>query len=229
MTQPLRLLIVDDHEVVRMGLRALLDAEPDMTVVAEAATAQEALEMAQRHRPDVAVVDVRLPGTSGLELCRELRQRYPRTQVVILTSFLTEELVTQALRAGASGYVLKDVSTDELLRAIRAAAQGKTALDPLTAQHMVSHLRRLEMERQAQAFEGLSQREMQVLALVAQGLSNREIGERLYLSEGTVRNYVSNIMEKLGLRNRIELATYAVAHHIFDFIEGLDEENPDVA
>ncbi len=227
MPKVLRLLVVDDHEVVRMGLRALLDAEPDMEVVAEAGTAEEALQMAERHRPDVAVVDVRLPDRSGLELCRDLRRRFPLTQVVILTSFLTEELVSQALRAGAAGYVLKDVGTEELLRAIRAAAEGKTALDPQAAREMVSHLHRLELEREAKAFERLSPRELQVLALVARGLSNREIGQRLHLSEGTVRNYVSSVMEKLGMRNRIELATHAVEHHIFDFVQGLDDEPED--
>jgi len=219
-----RLLLVDDHEVVRLGLRTLLEAEPDMEVVAEAGTAEEALDKVERYHPDVVVMDVRLPGKSGLEACRLIRQRHPTTQVVILTSYLSEEFVSHALRAGAAGYVLKEVGGSELVHAIRQAREGRVAFDPHTASQMVARLRRLEAHIEESAFKGLSRREMEVLALVSKGRSNREIAHRLSLSEGTVRNYVSAIMEKLGMRNRIELATYAVQHHISEWMPDMDDD-----
>ncbi len=217
-----RLLVVDDHEVVRLGLRTLLEAEPDMEVVAEAGSAAEALEKVEQYRPDVVVMDVRLPGKSGLEVCRMIRQQHPTTQVVILTSYLSEEFVSHALRVGAAGYVLKEVGGEELLHAIRQAREGRVAFDPHTASQMVARLRKLEAHIEESAFKGLSRREMEVLTLVSKGKSNREIAHALSLSEGTVRNYVSAIMEKLGMRNRIELATYAVQHHISEWMPDMD-------
>ena len=217
---PIRLLIVDDHEVVRLGLRTLLEEEMDLEIVAEAGNAEEALAMVARYQPAVVVLDVRLPGRSGLEACKDIRQRYPQVQVVMLTSFANDEFITRALRAGAAGYVLKQVGGDELIRAVRAAARGETALDPQTAARVVSRLRSLEAEAEAGAFRELSPREMDVLAWLARGKSNKEIGEVLHLSEITVRNYVSTILEKLHLNNRIELAIYAVENHIFEHLEG---------
>ncbi len=226
-TGKIRLLIVDDHEVVRLGLRMLLEAEEDMTVVGEAANGDEALRLASQLRPDVVVMDIRLPGRSGLEACKAIRQRHPRTQVIMLTSYLSEELVTQAIRAGAAGYVLKNIDSQELVEAIRSAYAGRTVLDPSAAEYIVSHLRQLEHQEENTPFDALSQRELQVMALVAQGKSNREIGAALNLSEGTVRNYVSSVMEKLGLRNRIEVATYALRFRLFDYFPSLADLDPD--
>ena len=214
----IKLLIVDDHEVLRLGLHTLLESESDLDVVAEAGNAEEAVRQAERYRPDVVIMDVRLPGRSGLEACKEIRQRYPEIQVVMLTSYTNEDFVDRALRAGAVGYVLKQVGGEELVRAVRAAARGETALDPQTASRVVSRLRSLETEAEAGAFRDLSPREMDVLALVAKGKSNKETGAELNLSEITVRNYVSTILEKLHLSNRIELAIYAVENNIEDHL-----------
>ncbi len=209
----IRLLIVDDHEVVRMGLRALLEDRPDVELVAEAGNAEAALREVERHRPHVAIVDIRMPGRSGVEACREIRQKFPETRVVILTSSADDDLIVEALRAGASGYVLKQVGSDELLRAVQAAARGETALDPQTAARVVSRLRALETRAEADVFRDLSPREREVVRRVVEGKSNKEIGAALNLSEITVRNYLGNILDKLGLANRVELAAFAVRHH----------------
>ncbi len=219
MTNRIRLLIVDDHEVVRLGLRTLLADEPDLEVVAEAGTAEEALVQVANHHPDVVVLDIQLPGRSGLEACHDIRRQFPETQVVILTSHGGDSFAEQALRAGAAGYVLKQVGNEELVRAVRAARRGEIALDPKTATKVVARLKDLQTRAESSAFRDLSQRELDVLALVARGESNREIGQAINLSEITVRNYVSNILEKLHLRNRIELATYAVQHRIEEHLE----------
>lgn len=218
----IRLLIVDDHEVVRLGLRTLLSDEDDLEVIAEAGTAEEALVQIANHHPDVVVLDIQLPGRSGLEACRDIRTQFPETQVVILTSHGGESFTEQALRAGAAGYVLKQVGNEELVRAIRAAQRGESALDTKSTRKMVNRLNQLQAQAEAGAFQSLSQRELDVLALVAKGESNKAIGKTLNLSEITVRNYVSNILEKLHLRNRIELATYAVQHRIEEHLETLD-------
>jgi two-component system response regulator DevR len=222
MTKRIRLLIVDDHAVVRLGLRTLLADEPDLEVIAEAGTAEEALVQVANHHPDVVVLDIQLPGRSGLEVCHDIRTQFPETQVVILTSHAGEGFVEQALRAGAAGYVLKQVGNEELVRAVRAAHRGEIALDPQTASRVVASLKTLQTRSEMGAFRDLSQREMDVLALVAKGESNKEIGFALNLSEITVRNYVSNILEKLHLRNRIELATYAVQHRIEQHLDKAD-------
>lgn len=210
----IRLLIVDDHEVVRLGLKTLLESEPDLKVVAEAGTAEEALLQTGNYRPDIAILDIQLPGRSGLDACREMRARFPQTRIVMLTSSVNENFAVEALKAGASGYVLKQVGGDELVRAIRAAHNGELALDPKTAAQVVARLNSLQKKDEADAFRDLSPREMDVLALVARGWSNKEIGEELNLSEITARNYVTAMLEKLHLRNRVELAAYAIRNHI---------------
>lgn len=210
----IRLLIVDDHEVVRLGLRTLLEGESDLEVVAEAGTAEEALVQAENQCPDVVILDIQLPGRSGLDACREIRRKLPQTRVVMLTSSVNESFAVDALRAGASGYILKQVGGDELIRAVRAAHQGEMALDPKTATRVVARLKDLQDKTEANVFRDLSPREMDVLTLVSRGLSNKEIGQSLNLSEITVRNYVSDLLEKLHLRNRIELATFAVQNHL---------------
>jgi len=211
---PIRLLIVDDHEVVRLGLRTLLEGEPDLKVVAEAGTAEEALLQTQNQRPDVVILDIQLPGRSGLDACRDIRKNFPQTQAVMLTSSVNENFALEALRAGAAGYVLKQVGGDELVRAIRAAHKGETALDPKTAARLVARLNDLQKKTEADAFRDLSLREMEALAWVSRGASNKEIGAELHLSEITARNYVTALMEKLHLRNRVELAAYAIRNHI---------------
>jgi len=212
--QKIRLLIVDDHEVVRLGLRTLLSQEPDLEVVAEAGTSEEALVQVANHHPDVVILDIQLPGHSGLEACADIRKQFPETQVVILTSHGSEGFAEQALRAGAVGYILKQVGNEELVRAVRAAKNGKIGLDPLTARRVVNRLKELQSQVETSAFRTLSPRELDVLALIAKGDSNKEIGKALNLSEITARNYVSTILEKLHMRNRIELATYAVQNRI---------------
>ena len=210
----IRILIVDDHEVVRLGLRILMEDQPDMEVVAEAGDADQALIEVERHRPQVAIIDIRLPGRSGLDVCKEIRQRYPETRVVILTSQADDDFIVEALRGGASGYVLKQVGGDELIRAVLAASHGETALDPQTAARVVSRLRDLESKAEADALRDLSPRERDVLRLVAEGQSNREIGAALNLSDITVRNYISNMLEKLKLSNRVELAAFATKNRL---------------
>jgi two-component system, NarL family, response regulator DevR len=216
---PIRLLIVDDHEVVRLGLRTLLGDEADLKVVAEAGTAEQALVQVANHHPDVVVLDIQMPGRSGLEACQEIRKKFPETRVVILTSHAGEGFAERALRAGASGYVLKQVGNEELVRAIRAANRGEMALDPRTAAKVVARMQDLQSRSEANAFRDLSPRELDVLAPLARGKTNAEIGLLLNLSEKTVGNYISNMFEKLGLKNRIELAAYAFEHHLFERLQ----------
>lgn len=210
----LRLLVVDDHQVVRLGLRALLESEPDLRVVGEAGTAAEALTMTERLQPDVVLMDVRLPDQSGISACRQIRQRWPAMHVLILTSFADEALVLEAIEAGAAGYVLKQLDSDDLVRAVRAVGRGDAVLDPAVTRQVLARVRRAEHDSHQAAFRDLSARELEVLAQVAEGKTNTEIARVLILSEKTVRNHVSTILEKLDVTNRIEAATYAVRFHI---------------
>lgn len=209
----LRLLLVDDHEVVRIGLRTLLNDEPDMEVVGEASTAADAIRLSTQLQPDVVLLDVRLPDGSGIDACQIIRKN-SECQVLILTSYADDELVMEAINSGAAGYVLKQISIGELLRAIRAVGAGDAVLDPQITVRVLKRVRQLERSSSASAFHDLSEREMQVLMLVAAGKSNAEIGKELHLSPTTVRNHVSTILSKLGLANRIEAAIYAVRNHI---------------
>jgi len=212
----IRVLLVDDHEIVRLGLMTLINDQPDMQVVGEAGSASEALRQVERLHPQVVLMDVRLPGEGGIEATREIIRRFPEVRVVILTSYADDALVLRAIKAGAVGYVLKQVGNQELLRAIAAAARGEALLDPATTARLLSRVREIEKKADEDAFRDLSERELDVLAAVARGKTNAEIAELLNLSEKTVRNYVSSILSKLNLTNRIELATYAVEHHLFD-------------
>ncbi|RME11791.1 MAG: DNA-binding response regulator [Ardenticatenia bacterium] len=214
MSKTIRILLVDDHAVVRVGLRALLDAQPDMEVVGEAATAADAVRQCAMLRPDVVLMDIRLPDRTGIDACAEIRRMGAPCQVLMLTSYADDALVLDALKAGAAGYVLKHLDTDDLVRAIRAVAEGDAVLDPKVTAAVVAQVQKAEEEQRRAAFRDLSDRELEVLALVAQGKSNAEIAEILTLSPVTVRNHVSTILQKLGLSNRIEAATYAVRHGI---------------
>jgi DNA-binding NarL/FixJ family response regulator len=209
-------LLVDDHEVVRLGLMTLINDQPNMEVVGEAGTTAEGVRAVEQLRPDVVLMDIRLPGEGGIEATQQIMARFPQTRVVMLTSFADDELIVRAIRAGAVGYVLKQVGNEELLRAIAAAARGEALLDPSTTARLLSRVREAERKADEDAFRALSDREMGVLAELARGKTNAEIGQILNLSEKTVRNYVSTILEKLHLTNRIELATYAVEHHLFE-------------
>ena len=212
----IHILLVDDHAIVRLGLKTLIGDQPNMEVVGEAGTAAEAVRAAERLQPAVVLMDIRMPGEGGLEATRQITTRFPQIKVVMLTSFADDELVVRAIRAGAVGYVLKQVDNAELLRAIEAAARGEALLDPATTARLLARVRENERKADEDAFRELSDREMDVLALVARGKTNAEIGRLLNLSEKTVSNYVSTILEKLHLTNRIELATYAVEHHLFE-------------
>ncbi len=207
-------LLVDDHALVRLGLKTLINDQPDIEVVGEAGTAQEAIQAVERLHPQVALMDIRLPGEGGLAATRRIVDRFPGTKVIMLTSFADEELVMSAIRAGAVGYLLKQVGNEEVLRGIRAAVQGNSVMDAATTTRLFARVRASEQKEEEDAFRDLTDREMAVLFEVQQGKTNAEIAESLNLSEKTARNYVSTILEKLHLSNRIELATYAVRHHL---------------
>ncbi|MFO7944588.1 MAG: response regulator transcription factor [Anaerolineales bacterium] len=211
-------LLVDDHSVVRLGMMTLINDQPGMETVGEAGTAPEAVKAVEELNPDVVLMDIRLPGESGITATGEITQRFPDTKVVMLTSYADDELIFRAVRAGAKGYVLKQVGNEELLNAIKAAAVGEAILDSKTTNKILARLRQLEEEAERSVFKELSARELDVLAEVAQGKTNKEIGDALNLSETTVRNYVSNILDKLNLKNRVELATFAVKHHLDDYL-----------
>ncbi len=211
-----RVLLVDDHNIVRLGLMTLINDQPHMEVVGEAGTASEAVRAVERLRPDVVLMDIRMPGEGGIEATRQITARFPQVKVVMLTSYADDELVVRAIRAGAVGYVLKQVDYAELLRAIEAAARGEALLDPATTARLLARVRETERKADEDAFRELSNREMDVLTPLARGKTNVEIGQLLNLSEKTVSNHVSTMLEKLNLSNRIELATYAVEHHLFD-------------
>ncbi|PWH15500.1 MAG: DNA-binding response regulator [Anaerolineae bacterium] len=214
-----RIVLVDDHEVVRLGLKALLERHPNFDVVGEAASAREAIELVASLQPSVVVMDIRLPGTSGIEACEEIVQRFPDTKVLMLTSYAEDEMLFSAIRAGASGYVLKQIGGEELVRALEAVGRGEALLDPAVTQRVFQEVRKAVKEEEASAFSHLSQQEKHVLLLVSEGKTNREIAKALFLGEGTVRNYVSSILSKLGVNNRAEAAAYAVEHNLKEYIQ----------
>ncbi|MCS6846755.1 MAG: response regulator transcription factor [Anaerolineae bacterium] len=214
----LRLIIVDDHEVVRIGLRTLLARHPDFEVVDEAATGQEAVRKALMHRPDIVIMDVRLSGMSGIEACREITQAAPNVKVIMLTSYGDDDTLFESIAAGASGYVLKQIGSDELIRSIENVGRGEASLDPTTTSRVFARMREMARKREESAFALLTEQELRVLAHLAEGRTNREIADILVLGEGTVRNYVSSIFAKLHVNNRAEAAAYAAAHNIRDYL-----------
>ncbi len=210
MTERITVFLLDDHEIVRRGLRDLLEGEGDIVVVGEASTEDEAVGRVLALDPDVAVLDVRLQDGNGIAACREIRSRHPRTACLILTSFTDDEALFEAIMAGAAGYVLKQIRTNDLIDAVRRVASGQNLLDPAVTERVLERLRRgpEEDERIAR----LSQQERQVLTLLAEGLTNRQIAERLYLAEKTIKNYVTSVLTKMGMARRTEAAVYAARH-----------------
>ena len=202
-----RVFLLDDHEVVRRGVADLLEAEPDLTVVGEAATAAEALARVPALRPDVAVLDVRLPDGDGVTVCRELRSLLPDLRCLMLTSFADDDALFDAIMAGASGYVLKQIRGTDLVGAVRTVASGQSLLDPRTTAKVLERMRAAAEDKGPVA--GLSEQERTVLALIGEGLTNREIGERMFLAEKTVKNYVSHLLAKLGMQRRTQAAILA--------------------
>jgi two-component system, NarL family, response regulator DevR len=205
----IRVFLLDDHEVVREGLRHLLESDPDMEVVGEASTAAEALVRIGDAAPRVAVLDVRLPDGSGVEVCREVRSHHHEIACLMLTSFSDDEALFDAIMAGASGYVLKEVRGSDLVGDIRKVAAGHSLLDPVLTARVIERMR---TRRQEETADHLTPQEQKILDLIAEGLTNRQIAERMYLSEKTVKNYVSNMLAKLGMSRRTEAAVYAVRH-----------------
>lgn len=214
----LRILLVDDHEVVRVGVRSLIERQPEMEVIGEAGSVRDAVTLSEQLAPDVVVLDIRLPGGNGLEACRQIKHRRPDTRVIVLTSYPDDEVLFDAIAAGADGYVLKQIGSDELIRALHRVGRGESLLDPSLTDQVFAKMREFRKQERAHAFADLSAQEMQILARLAEGETNREIGTALQLSEKTVRNYVSIILSKLGLSSRAQAAAYAARHRIEDYL-----------
>jgi DNA-binding NarL/FixJ family response regulator len=208
--EPIRVFLLDDHEVVRRGLRDLLESDGDIEVVGESGSAEEAIRRIPALRADVAVLDGRLPDGSGIDVCREIRSRDPHVAALILTSYDDDEALFSAIMAGAAGYVLKQVRGRDLLDAVRRVAAGQSLLDPAVTQQVLDRLR--EGPKQDTALDALTEQERRVLELIGEGLTNRAIGERMFLAEKTVKNYVSSLLAKLGLERRTQAAVFASKH-----------------
>ncbi len=206
-TAPIRVFLLDDHEIVRRGVRELLEGQPDIIVVGEAGTAAAALARIPALRPNVAVLDVRLPDGDGVSVCREIRCQLPEVACLMLTSFGDDEALFDAVMAGAAGYVLKQIRGTDLVGAVRTVASGQSMLDAKAASQLMARLR--DTSRKRDPLEGLTGQERKILELIGEGLTNRQIGERLYLAEKTVKNYVSALFQKLGMERRTQAAAYA--------------------
>ena len=220
---PIRIVIADDHEVVRIGLAALLDQQPGFTVVGEARTGDEAVRVVMRERPDVVVMDIRMPDGSGIDACRILSREAPESRVIILTSYADSDALFEAIAAGASGYVLKRIGSSELVDAIRTVAAGRSMLDPAVTAQVLDRVRRASRAEESDAFRELTDQERRVLARLAEGASNREIAEAMGLAEKTVRNYVSSILAKLELVSRSQAAAIAIRGHLVELVEEAGE------
>lgn len=214
----LRIILVDDHEVVRLGLRTLLMRHPDFQVVDEASSANEAIEKTLRLQPDIVVMDIRLPGISGIEACRQIVAQQPTTKVIMLTSFAEDEMLFDAIAAGAAGYVLKQIGSDELVRALQIVGRGESLIDPALTQKVLARVRESARRTEQSVFSKLNEQEIKILALIAEGKTNREIAAQVFLSEKTVRNYVSAILAKLNLVSRAQAAAFATQHRIRDYM-----------
>jgi DNA-binding NarL/FixJ family response regulator len=211
---PLRLLVVDDHEVVRQGLVAVLDRRAGFEVVAQAGTVAESIEQARRHMPDIVVMDVRLPDGSGIEACREIRAELPGTRVIMLTSYPDEEAVMSAIIAGASGYLLKQIRARDLVAALETVGRGESLLDPGVTEKVLERVRRMASGEVTDELSALTPQERKILMLVAEGKTNKEIAAEVFLSDKTVKNYVSSILSKLNLERRAQAAAYVAKHRL---------------
>lgn len=227
MSKSVRILIADDHSVVRAGLRALLERHGHFRVVAEASNGEEAIARAQETQPDVAVLDIRMPGMSGIEACRRIVETVEGCRVIMLTSYAEDELLFAAIQAGAAGYVLKRIGDNDLVQAIERVSRGEGMLDPAMTAAVFAEMRKVGEAQHAAAFADLTTQELAVLALVSEGLTNRQIAVKLYLGEGTVRNYVSSVLAKIGVSNRAEAAAYAVKHNIHELVPPTRTETND--
>ncbi|HET7581721.1 MAG TPA: response regulator transcription factor [Candidatus Limnocylindria bacterium] len=212
--RPLRLLVVDDHEVVRQGLVSLLDRRDGFEVVAQAGTVAESIATAARFEPDVVIMDVRLPDGSGIEACREIRAARPETRVVMLTSYPDEEAVLSAIIAGASGYLLKQIRGRELVSALEAVGRGESLLDSAVTEKVLERVRRVASGSATDELAELTSQERKILLLVADGKTNKEIAAEVFLSDKTVKNYVSSILSKLNLQRRAQAAAFVAKHHL---------------
>jgi len=211
----IRVFLLDDHEIVRRGLADLIGLESDLEVVGEASSKAEALHRMPAARPDVAVLDVRLPDGSGVEVCREIRSAFPEIHCLMLTSYADDEALFDAIMAGASGYVLKEIRGTDLVTAIRQVAAGKSLLDPVATQRVLDRIRRTD--QQDDRLQGLSEQERRILTLIGEGMTNRQIGQTMHLAEKTVKNYVSSMLAKLGMERRTQAAA---------FVARLDQPSP---
>lgn len=216
---PLKLMLVDDHEIVRVGMKTLLNRRDELMVIGEAASEDEAVSEAARTNPDVILMDIRLGNGSGIEACRRIMETQPDTKIIMLTSYAEDEMLFSSIRAGAVGYVLKQTGSGALVQAIVNAAQGVGTLDPSLTQKVFDEVRHSLNQKSQQAFAELSKKELQVLLLLTQGATNQAIADKLFLSKGTVRNYVSNILSKLHVANRAEAAAYAIENKLQKFLD----------
>ena len=214
----IRIMLVDDHEVVRMGMKSLLERHEKYSVVAEAGSEEQAVAAALETKPAIVLMDIRLASGSGIEACARIIGALPETKVIMLTSYAEDELLFASIRAGACGYVLKQAGSNDLLRAIDNAAHGDGSLDPSVTQRILDEVRYSISQKESSAFAELTEQEKQVLMLVAEGETNRTIADKMFLSQGTVRNYVSSVLSKLHLSNRAEAAAYAIKHRLFDHL-----------
>ncbi len=221
MMSEIRVLLADDHNVLRQGMAQALDAQPDIAVVAQAADGTQAVELARAHRPDVILLDINMPGMDGVEAARQIIAESPGIGIIMLTMYRRDEYVVEAIKAGASGYLLKEVELDDLLAAIRSVARGEAVLDPAVAGRVLAELRRPARPAN-DAAPALTERDTEILQLVARGLSNQEIADQLHLAEKTIRNRLSLLFKQLELENRTQAALYAIR-------QGLVDDEPDAA
>jgi DNA-binding NarL/FixJ family response regulator len=212
----IRLLMVDDHRMFLQGLRSLLEMEPDIKVIGECTNGYEALDAVLRLQPDVVLMDINMPGLNGVDATRQILEQRPDTGIIILTMYREDAQVFHAIKNGARGYVLKDVETSEVVRAVRAVARGESVIDPVLATRVLTEFKRVWQQGSAHPRDGLTERELAILRLIAAGLSNKEIGAELCFSEKTIKNYITVIFQKLHLTDRTQAAVYAVQHGLVE-------------